>query len=344
MSTAVESRPEGRPPAPRRRRRLGLGRGDRSWGGGAGILGAALVFCLAAANDYQLTVGVNVGIYAIAALGLTVVVGRAGQLALGQAGFMAIGAYTVAYSTLEWGWPFLPALAAGTLLALLLGLAVGWIALRLEGNYLAMATLAFGAIVYGVTLIDTPLGGASGLFGIPGIAPFGGELASPLARYVFVWLMVMLAWLLCWLYLRGRAGRELEAMRDDRLAAESLGVNTTFRKIQAFGLSALLGGLAGGILAANEQVIDPTLFRPLISFQIFLMIVLGGLGSLGGAVAGTALVVWLVELVPGTGDSAYVALGVLVIVAMAVFPGGLAALAKAALSLVGGLRRREAPG
>ena len=87
-------------------------------------------------------------------------------------------------------------------------------------------------------------------------------------------------------------------MRDDPLAAETLGVNITLRKIQAFALSALLGGVAGGILAANEQVIDPTLFRPLISFQVFLMIVLGGLGNLRGAVAGTAIVVWLVERYP----------------------------------------------
>lgn len=334
MSTAT---PEQRPAAPSHRarrgrllRRLGGARGNESLWGGAGVLAGAVIFCLAAVNEYQLTVGINVGIYAIAALGLTVVVGRAGQLALGQAGFMAIGAYTVAYTTLEWGWPFIVALVVGAMLALVLGLALGWIALRLEGNYLAMATLAFGAIVFGVALIDTPLGGASGLFGIPGPSPLGTELVSPLSRYIFVWIVVMLAFLACWLYVRGRAGRELEAMRDDPLAAETLGVDTRFRKIQAFALSAVLGGVAGGIMAANEQVIDPTLFRPLISFQIFLMIVLGGLGSLSGAVAGTALVVWLVELVPGTGDWAYVVLGSIVVAAMAFFPGGLAGLLRSA--------------
>ena len=323
MSTLAEERPDAPPPSePTGRKglaaRIGAVRQDNLLLSGGGVALGALVFCLAAVNEYQLTVGINVGIYAIAALGLTVVVGQAGQLALGQAGFMAIGGYTVAYSTLTWGWPFLPALLAGTLLAVGLGLLLGWIALRLEGNYLAMATLAFGAIVFGVALIDTPLGGASGLFGIPAISPLGTDLVSPLARYVFVWIVVLLAFGLCWLFVRGRAGRELKAMRDDPLAAETLGVNITLRKIQAFALSALLGGVAGGILAANEQVIDPTLFRPLISFQVFLMIVLGGLGSLWGAVAGTAIVVWLVELVPGTGDWAYVVLGVVVVVAMAV--------------------------
>lgn len=316
-------------------RRLGGPQDARSAMGGAAVMVAAVIFCLAAVNEYQLTVGINVGISAIAALGLTVVAGRAGQLALGQAGFMAVGAYVVAYTTLNWGWPFLVALVAGTVLAFVLGLLLGWIALRLEGNYLAMATLAFGAIIFGVLLIDTPLGGASGLFGIPGISPFGSELGSPLARYVFVWIVVGLALLVCWRFARGRAGQELAAMRDDALTATTLGVNITHRKIQAFALSAILGGVAGGIMAANEQVIDPTLFRPLISFQIFLMIVIGGLGSLGGAVAGAALVTWLVELVPGTGDSAYVALGVVVVVFMAFFPGGLAALATSALRRVG---------
>lgn len=126
------------------------------------------------------------------------------------------------------------------------------------------------------------------------------------------------------LYLRGRAGRELNALRDDELAAATVGVHNTFRKLQAFTVSAILGAIAGALLAANSTVIDPSLFQPLISFQIFLMIVIGGLGSLGGAVAGAAIVVWLVQLTPGTRDSAYVALGVLVILLMAVFPQGLA--------------------
>lgn len=151
---------------------------------------------------------------------------------------------------------------------------------------------------------------------------------------------MLLGFLACWLYVRGRAGRELEAMRDDPLAASTLGVNITFRKIQAFGLSAVLGGVAGGIMAANETVIDPTLFRPLISFQLILMVVVGGLGSLGGAVAGAAIVVWLVELVPGTGDWAFVVLGAVIIVLMAVLPGGLAAIVNLVVGWVPKLRGR----
>lgn len=172
--------------ATRKTGRRELGSDGRALLGGVAVAVGAVLFLLTAANEYQITVGIVVGIYAIAALGLTVIVGRAGQLALGQAGFMAVGAYTVAYTTLNWGWPFLVALAAGAALAFLLGLLLGWIALRLEGNYLAMATLAFGAIIFGLLLIDGELGGASGLFGIPGIAPLGSELITPTERYLFV--------------------------------------------------------------------------------------------------------------------------------------------------------------
>jgi branched-chain amino acid transport system permease protein len=290
--------------------------------GGAVLLGAVLFFLLAA-NDYQLTVGGTVGIDALAAMGLTVVAGRAGQLALGQAGFMAVGAYAAAYGTTHMGISFIVAVIMGVAVASFLGLVVGYVALRLRGNYLAMATLAFGAIIYGLLQVQGKLGGLGGIFGIPPLKLIG-TFDTPRSAYLFIWAVVILAFVAVALYLRGRAGRELSALRDDELAAATVGVHNTFRKLQAFTLSAVLGAIAGSILAANSTVIDPSLFQPLISFQIFLMIVIGGLGSLGGSVAGAAIVVWLVQLTPGTGDTAYVVLGALVIVLMAIFPQGLA--------------------
>lgn len=307
---------------------------------GALIVAGAVVFFLAASNDYQLTVGSTVGIDAISAIGLTIVVGRAGQLALGQAGFMAVGGYAVAYGTTHSGMSFIVALIVGLAIAAVLGAIVGYIALRLRGNYLAMATLAFGAIIYGLLQVQGRFGGAGGLYGIPPIRLFGAEFATPQASYAFIWVVVVLAFVVGTLYLRGRAGRELEALRDDELAARTVGVHTTLRKVQAFAVSAVLGALAGGIMAANQSVIDPSLFAPLISFQIFLMAVIGGLGSLAGAVAGAAIVVWLVQLTPGTGDAAYVALGVVIVVLMALFPGGLASALRA---LLGRLRPPSRP-
>jgi branched-chain amino acid transport system permease protein len=292
-----------------------------------------ILFAFLAGNQYQVYVGTLVGTYAISAIGLTVVAGRAGQLSLGQAAFMAIGGYSVAYSTMEWHIPFLVALAGGALIALLFGVAVGWIALRLRGNYLAMATLAFGLIIYGLLNVNGPLGGPLGLSGIPPISLFGIDLLTPNQQYAFVWAIAAVAVVICMLYLRGRAGRELAAIRDDELAAATLGINVTFRKLQAFGISAVLGGIAGGIIAANSAVIDPTLFPPTISFQIFVMVVIGGLGSIGGAIAGAAIVVWLIQLTPGTGDWAFTILGGVVIALMAFFPGGFAAIASQAAIL-----------
>jgi branched-chain amino acid transport system permease protein len=304
-----------------------------------------ILFAFLAGNQYQVYVGTIVGTYAISAIGLTVVAGRAGQLSLGQAAFMAIGGYSVAYSTMEWHIPFLVALAGGALIALLFGIAVGWIALRLRGNYLAMATLAFGLIIYGLLNVNGPLGGPLGLSGIPPISLFGFDLVTPNQQYAFVWAVAAAAVATCMLYLRGRAGRELSAIRDDELAASTLGINVTFRKLQAFGISAILGGIAGGIIAANSAVIDPTLFPPTISFQIFVMVVIGGLGSIGGAIAGAAIVVWLIQLTPGTGDWAFTILGGVVIALMAFFPGGFAAIASQAAVLADRLlgRVRIAP-
>ena len=307
-----------------------------TWSSGVLVALGAVLFALFASNDYQLTVGQTVGIDAISAMGLTVVVGRAGQLALGQAGFMAVGAYAVAYGTTKMGVSFIEAILAGVGISFLFGLVVGFAALRLRGNYLGMATLAFGAIIFGLLEVSGKLGGLGGIYGIPPIS-FVQTFTTPMSAYWFIWIVVFVFFILCALYLRGRPGSELAAMRDDELAAGTVGVNNTFRKLQAFALSAVLGAVAGGILAANSSVIDPTLFQPLISFQIFLMIVIGGLGSLGGAVAGAAIVVWLVQLLPGTGDWAYVVLGAVVIAMMAVVPRGLAGLV---LWLLGRLGRR----
>jgi branched-chain amino acid transport system permease protein len=312
-----------------------------TWLGIVTVVVVAVLYGLMAPSDYYLTVGFTVAVSAISAIGLTVVVGRAGQLALGQAGFMAIGAYAVAYGTTEMGLPFLVALLVGAIVALALGLLVGYAALRLKGDYLAVATLAVGAIVYGLLQVDGPFGGSGGILGIPPISVFGTDIVSPFGAYVFSWIVVLVTLVACALYLRGRAGRELASLRDDDIAAASVGVHNTFRKLQAFGVSAIFGAVAGGLMAANQTVIDPSLFTPSISFQIFLMVVIGGLGSLGGAVLGAATVVWLVQLTPGTGDSAYVVLGALIVLLMAVLPRGLAGLFDALAARIG-LRRSAA--
>ena len=294
---------------------------------------------LAAVNNFQLQVGVLIGIFSISALGLTVVTGRAGQLALGQAGFMGVGAYTSAFLTRERGLWLPPAVLVAGVAATLLGVAVGYVALRLRGNYLAMATLAMGTVIFGLLQVRSPLGGTLGFFHIPGLSVGGRDLAltEPIFQFTYVWIAVFICYAGCAVLLRGRFGRELAAVRDDEVAALAVGVPVTSRKVQAFAISAWLGGVAGALLAAFETVIDPNLFRPDLSFQLFLMVVLGGLGSLPGAVIGTAVIEWLMQLVPGTADVALTALGVMVVVFMAALPDGLAAVPRL---VAGGLPTR----
>lgn len=286
----------------------------------------ALLYPFIRAAPYDLAIGLDIGVFAIAAIGVSMAVGGAGQLALGQAGFMAIGAYTVAYLTTRSGVPFLLALLVGLALATMAGVFVGYVALRLEGNYLAMATLAAGGIVYTLLLASTSLGGSQGFFGIPYASVAGFDVVTPRAQYFLMWAGVAIAYSLSAWVKRSHIGHELRAIRDDEVAARCIGINLTKRKVQIFAFSALLGGLAGGLNAGVLTAIDPALFSPSVSFQLFVIAVLGGLGSLAGAVAASALVILLGQVVPGGGDNAITVLGVIAIVVMATLPAGLSAL------------------
>ena len=216
---------------------------------------------------------------AIAAVGLTLAIGSAGQLALGQAGFMAIGAYGTAYLMLDKGWNFLVALLASVLLALVLGMLVGYIALRLRGNYLAMATLAVGSGIYALLVLPSRLGGANGYSPIPFPTIFGHDFLMPSEQFYLVaaFLVIVLV-LVRWLLL-SRIGRELVAMRDDEVAARTVGVNVTARKVQVFAVASAIGGVAGAVNAPLQTAIDPMLFSTAVSLQLFVMVIIGGLGQ-----------------------------------------------------------------
>ncbi len=283
------------------------------------ILGYGLIY----SDPAGLALGVNIVIASIAAVGLTLTIGTAGQLALGQAGFMAIGAYGTAYLMKEYGFPFIAAIAASLLITGMVGALVGYIALRLKGNYLAMATLAVGSAIFALLVVPSLFGGANGYAAIPPPSLFGHDLVQPSSQYflvagVLVLVLVVSRWLLA-----SRTGRELVAIRDDEIAARSIGIDITRRKVQIFVITSLLGGLAGALNAPIQSAIDPYLFSPMISLQLFVMVILGGLGSIYGAVLGAALVTWLITTVSGNGSWALTILGAIVVVFMAVLPDGL---------------------
>lgn len=302
------------------------------------VILVAFAFILPSATD--LALGVNIGVAAIAAVGLTLTIGGAGQLALGQAGFMAIGAYGTAYLMLDREMAFLPALALGVALAVVIGVLVGYVALRLRGHYLAMATLAVGTAIHGFLMRPGPLGGVNGYAPIPFPEIFGYRFTDPRDQYLLVAAVLILVLLGSRWLLSARMGRELAALRDDEVAAQSVGVNITARKVQIFAISAGIGALAGGVNAPLQTAIDPSLFSAAISIQLFVMVILGGLGSIYGAVAGAALVTWLISVVPGRGSWALTVLGIIVIVFMATLPDGFAGIQRIGRNLLARLTRR----
>jgi branched-chain amino acid transport system permease protein len=280
---------------------------------------------VAAGNPTFAQAGTYVAIFAIAAIGLSVLLGNVNQISLGQAGFFGIGAYSVAALTTQWNlpawlsWPL--AAAIGIVIATLVGLGLGFIALRFRGHYLAVATLAFGLICVGIFHETTVLGGAVGIEDIP-YARFGAFTVSGYPAYWFAWTFAFAAAVLTLNLLRGRWGRAFEAIRNDELAAEVVGVPTRRYKILAFAYSGALAGLAGAIYAAFLGIIVPPAVSVELSISLLLMVVLGGSGSVSGALIGAALIGFLDISGHQFENTREVAYGALVIVVVIAAPSG----------------------
>lgn len=239
------------------------------------------------------------GINVLLALGLYVIL-SAGQLSLGNAGFMAVGAYTALWLFVKMDVGFYVSLLCGGVLAGLIGCLVGLPALRMRGLYLAVATLGFGEVVRAFFLTFKPTGGANGFR-----APTSGvELWQ-------IWLCVALAiGLLIWLG-RTRTWLAVRAVHDDEFAAELVGYPTTAIKVGAFALGAFLTGIGGGLYGHYNVYVDPTLFGFLESLTIVLFVILGGSRTLIGPVFGALFVTTLPEWIRGLQDYRHAVYGLL---------------------------------
>ncbi|OUN38817.1 branched-chain amino acid ABC transporter permease [Faecalibacterium sp. An77] len=273
-------------------------------------------------STYQNKVLLLVGINIILAVSLNVATGYLGQLPLGHAGFMAVGAYTSAlftkYSTLPEPVAFAAGLILGAAVACLFGVLIGIPALRLSGDYLAILTLGFGEIIR-ITLnnIDNVLGfslfyGAKGLKNIPKYS----DLLS-------VFLCVVLTCFFIHTMLKSRHGRAVLAIRDNEIAAESCGIQTTYYKVMAFSFSAAFAGLAGGLYAGYLGVLDPSGFDFMKSIEILVMVVLGGMGSMLGSILSATVLTILPEALRSFSDYRMVLYSVVLIFMMIFRPGGL---------------------
>lgn len=272
-------------------------------------------------NAYVLQVLILTGINIVLALGLNLISGLTGQLSLGHAAFMGIGAYAAALLT-KAGYPFFPALLAGALLAAAAGLLVGIPTLRLRGDYLAIATLGFGEILRILAVNLRVTGGPVGLRAIPGYTTLAGVLAAVCFTYGFLAHLE-----------RSPLGKALIAVREDELAAAAMGINTTRMKILAFSLGAFFAGLAGGLYAHYIRYINPNNFGFMRSVEILAMVVLGGMGSMPGTILGASFLSVAPELLrsisPAIAERRQLIYGVLLIAATIWFPQGLWAKGRA---------------
>ncbi len=253
-------------------------------------------------NMYHIDLLVTTGIFVLLALGLNVIVGFAGLLNLGYAAFFAIGAYTYALVNLHWHVSFWPGLVISGISAAIFGVLLAFPALRLTGDYLAIVTLGFGEIVrIALNNLDEITGGPNGLLGIkhpslPAIISFG---VNPVPYYYLLVILCALTALALARLENSRIGRAWLAMREDELAASCMGVDLILFKLLAFGLGAGIAGIAGCLFAAKQGTISPDSFDFILSVTVLAMIVLGGLGSIRGAILGAFVVTLLPEMLRG---------------------------------------------
>lgn len=288
------------------------------------IIGVAALAGLVLSDNYFLRIGTYIAIYSIVTIGLNLLFGNAGQISLGQAGFFAIGAYGTAVLSKNFHIPFLGAVVLAALLAGLIGVLVGYTALRLKGHYLAMATLAFGLIVYGLLLEIDYTGSTSGILGIPPIAIFDFKITTPREIYWFAWFVVAAVYLISLSLLSSRVGRALTAIREDEVAASTMGIDVARFKIQVFAIAACYAGVAGGIYAAYMGIINPFSFNVELSITLLIMIVVGGLGSVPGSILGVAILEILPEFAREWENFRLTGYGLLVVVLIIFAPKGLA--------------------
>lgn len=290
------------------------------------VVGVIVLGQVGVLNNYYQGILIVAGINIIAASSLNLATGYMGQLALGHAGFMAIGAYTAALFALHTDFPPMVKLVGGILLGASLagafGILIGIPALRLKGDYLGIVTLGFGEIIR-ITLYNLPFtGGAAGLKKIP-------KLIYVPSLYIL--LVLVLSFL--FLFVRSRHGRALLAIKEDEIAAESVGVPTTFYKVYGFAVSAFLAGVAGGALAFFQRALDPNKFKFMLSVELFIIVVLGGMGSFTGTILAGIFLALVNEFLYQIDELRLVIYAVLLIVVMIFKPSGL--LGNREFSLVG---------
>jgi branched-chain amino acid transport system permease protein len=300
---------------------------------GLGVLVVAacvLPFLVSNYRVFQFTIVLT---YAIALLGLNMLTGYNGQISLGHGAFYAVGAYTTAILMNSYDMPYWATIPVAGAVCLLAGFLFGLPALRLEGLYLALATFALGLVMPQLLKyrgFQAWTGGSQGIVILKPDPPDWAHLSQDHWLYFFTLAWMVLLFVLGWNLLRGRIGRAMVAIRDQPIAAEALGVNTAMVKSLTFGVSALYTGISGALGAIVIQFVAPDSFTLFLSITLVVGMVIGGLGSISGAIYGA----FFIQFIPNVADqiskaAPWAIYGVFLIVVMYMMPTGVAGFVRA---------------
>ncbi|MBB5049359.1 branched-chain amino acid transport system permease protein [Rhodopseudomonas rhenobacensis] len=286
-------------------------------------------------SSYYLRVAALVWVSAFAAIGLNILMGKAGQVSLGHAGFFGIGAYAVAILPARFGLPSLVALAIGAALSALLAFLVGRPILRLKGHYLAIATLGFGVLVAMVITTESRWTGGPDGMAVAKLSLFGWRASGSATWY---WITGGLLLIGAWIALNlddTPTGRAFRALHDSEIAARVTGVDVNRFKLQAFVIAAVYGSIAGSALAMMNGFINPDQAGFLHSVELVTMVVLGGLGSVVGSIVGAAVLIVLPQLLTVFQDYENLMLGAIIILSMIFMRDGMVPMAWKLLTRTG---------
>ena len=285
---------------------------------------AALFMPLAVTNDYYLNVLIIIGIHSIIAIGLDMLLGYTGQISLGHAGFYGLGAYVSGILSARLQWPPLAGLIASLIVVAILAFIIGIPTLKLHGHYLAMATLGLGIILFiFFQELDFLTGGPSGLVGIQPMSLLGAIIDTDRSYYYLVCGFLLGTLLLSINIINSRVGRALRAVHGSEVAASVLGVNISRYKVGVFVLSALYAAVAGWLYTHYITFISPSSFGFMFSIKLVIMVVIGSLGSLWGAIFGAALLTSLPEFLVVFENYETTVFGMILILVMIFMPRGL---------------------
>ncbi len=276
---------------------------------------------------YQTNIMISALLYVMLALGLNIVVGIAGQLVLGYVAFYAVGAYTYALLNQFLGMGFWVCLPLGGFVAVLFGLALGFPVLRLRGDYLAIVTLGFGEMVRIFLQNWSDItGGPRGISNIPPPSFFGMEMDLPMTT-TYIYYLVLIAVLITIVIIsrikNSRVGLALQALREDEIAAQAMGIDITKVKLSAFALGSCWAGFAGVIFASKTSFINPASFTFMESAMILSMVVLGGMGSISGVIMAALILILVPEYLRAFSEYRLLIFGAIMVLMMIFRPQGL---------------------